>query len=1084
VVLGHDGWLYLALGDRGCKVTRPEGDRLVLEGGGILRCRPDGRDLHVFATGLRNIYDVALDEELNVFVRDNENDGGTYKVRVCHSFFGADHGYTYLYDGRPDEALAPLADLGLGSSAGGVCYLERQFPAEYRGNLFFCEWGRAVVRSVPRRSGASFAPIKETDFAFGAANDPYGFRPTDLVVDRDGALFVADWADGQRPRRGRGRIYRITHESKTEAEKTNLAGLDELVVRLDSESHHRRVDAQEALARRGQEGLAAAWSWLDGNRLGVRGRLHLIWLLTRSQGRAAMAKLYAVAAKDRDPRVRAQAVRALADLADPVLVQHRLDAAAGDHADAARIASVAVGQDARVMLEAIIALGRLRWADAPNWLARNVKQLDPALAHAAQWTLRRSGNWPALLKLLDEPDAHPLRLVARRALAGQYEKDIVDGLMQRLEREPDSARRTEYADLLTRVYKKPGAWTYWGFRPAPRPANTVSWERTLAIEQALDGALKGNERLEILRHMQRERVPARTTTLARWLQAESRPEHVSTILAALATRPAEECRPHLESVFQSSKHTLTNRLQAVALFLGVLEGQSDKLLSAAEAVEDGPVLVELLRALATRNTAPAATFLWAKLGSANPEVRAAALAALAERMAPQSAAAAGKLLEDADAGVRAAAARAAGKLALKSAADRLLELTRDPSPDVRRASFDALGRLRDPRALPQAVAALGDRATAPKGLDYLAELGMPEHARPVVELARREPSMDILGGAGRALKTWLSRDKLSVGERRRVLDALAEIQGHSGIFLGWHMSAGSPERTAKLISHVSAAPELAAFVEAPPRWDIVMSAGMEARVRLAPVQEEPAAWVGVSEAIVEGPVVVEFFTASTGLETIRLNDQVIFQRQRPGAIGPDSDRFEARLAKGRNRLVVRLTDVKGKAEFQLRFRRKSARPEHEHLARAALSRAGDPEHGRQVFFNAEKSQCVKCHRVGDQGERIGPELTALGSRFPKVYIIESILEPSRTIAPSFETLGVVLKNGKVLYGIKVEETDRSITLVDSQLQKYVVNQADIEERQVHPTSTMPEGLEKRLTEDEFVDLISYLANLKERRARD
>ena len=127
-------------------MQRPEGDRLVLEGGGILRCRPDGRDLHVFATGLRNIYDVALDAELNVFVRDNENDGGDYKIRVCHSFFGADHGYPYLYYERPAEALPPLADLGLGSSAGGVCYLERHFPPEYRGNLFFCEWGKSLVR--------------------------------------------------------------------------------------------------------------------------------------------------------------------------------------------------------------------------------------------------------------------------------------------------------------------------------------------------------------------------------------------------------------------------------------------------------------------------------------------------------------------------------------------------------------------------------------------------------------------------------------------------------------------------------------------------------------------------------------------------------------------------------------------------------------------------------------------------------------------------------------------------------------------------------------------------------------------------
>ncbi len=169
VVVGHDGWLYLAMGDNGVDVLRPEGDRLVLNGGGILRCRADGRDLHVFATGLRNIYDVALDAELNVFVRDNENDGGTYMIRVCHSFHGADHGYPYLYADRPDEALPPLADLGLGSSAGGVCYLERQFPPQYRGNLFFCEWGRSVVRYPLQRAGSALRRVKEIEFAAGAA---------------------------------------------------------------------------------------------------------------------------------------------------------------------------------------------------------------------------------------------------------------------------------------------------------------------------------------------------------------------------------------------------------------------------------------------------------------------------------------------------------------------------------------------------------------------------------------------------------------------------------------------------------------------------------------------------------------------------------------------------------------------------------------------------------------------------------------------------------------------------------------------------------------------------------------------------
>src|SRR5262249_51431687 len=247
VVAGHDGWLYLAMGDNGVDVKRPEGDRLVLHGGGILRCRPDGRDLHVFATGLRNIYEVALDAELNVFVRDNENDGGTYMIRVCHSFHGADHGYPYLYDERPDEALPPLADLGLGSSAGGVCYLETQFPQEYRGNLFFCEWGRSVVRYAPQRSGSGFAPLKALEFGSGAADDPHGFKPTDIIVQSDGTMMVSDWCDGQRPKRGRGRIYRIVPDNIRAL--PTLVGHDWMFRRLNSESYHVRCGAQDEILR-------------------------------------------------------------------------------------------------------------------------------------------------------------------------------------------------------------------------------------------------------------------------------------------------------------------------------------------------------------------------------------------------------------------------------------------------------------------------------------------------------------------------------------------------------------------------------------------------------------------------------------------------------------------------------------------------------------------------------------------------------------------------------------------------------------------------------------------------------------------
>jgi putative membrane-bound dehydrogenase-like protein len=1096
VVAGHDGWLYLALGDHGCDVKRPEGDQLVLEGGGVLRCRPDGSDLHIFATGLRNIYDVALDEELNVLLRDNENDGGDYKIRVCHSFFGADHGYPYLYSERPEEALPPLADLGLGSSAGGLCYLEQQFPAEYHGNLFFCEWGRAVVRYSLRRSGAAFAPVTETDFAAGAADDPYGFKPTDLVVDRDGSLFVADWADGQRPRRGRGRIYNIrpigpAGEKPTARPKgrDEPADLDQLLVRLDSESYSERCQAQEGIERSGKDGLASVVAALDKKRLGVRGRLHAVWVVAKVGGPAMVKQLFALAKADPEPRVQAQAIRAIADLTDPGLVKHRIGAGAGDAAIAKRLAFLGGASEPQVLLEIVIALGRLRWPDAPAWLAMNVKLFDPTLAHAAQQTLRRAGNWPAVLKLLDEPSTEPTRAIALRAVADQYEASLVDSLIDRLRRETDATRRREYADALTRVCKKPASpWTYWGFRPPPRPANTVAWERTEAIEQALRQALADPDktvRRDVLRRMVREKIPAPMPVLGRWLEEERQPDSVAAILAALGERPAAESRPHLESVIREREHAAANRLLAVALFTAGLDAPSqERLLTTAEAVEDGPILAELLRAIGKRHTLQTAgPLLLRKATSLDAEVRAAAVTSLADLEVGEAGDRVRKLLDDPDARVRSAAALAAGKLALGSAALQLRHLARDAAAEVRRSCLEALRRLRDPGALPVVLAALSDRETALKALDYLGELGGPEQVKAVTELTRREPSVEVLNAVGKVLTGWAAKEGLTAAERQEIEHGLSEIHGVSGVLLGWHVRGPfAADAAADLIAKLASGQELPTGKEPARGWRRVLSAGLDARISLGPGTKEDS-WLGCCEITVPEVAQVEFMTSSSGLETIWLNGKEAFRRDRPGITGPYPDRFEATLGPGTNRVLVRLSGVKEKAEFQLRFRRKSATAEQERLARAALSRGGNPERGRQLFLNAEKSLCLKCHRVGDQGERVGPDLTGLGSRFSKVAIVESILEPSRVVSPSFETTTVTLTNGKVLSGLKVAETETSITLVDNLAQKQIVAKADIDAQRKQPTSTMPDGLEKRLTEEEFVDLISFLVNLKEPRGQ-
>src|SRR5439155_8664161 len=134
-------------------------------------------------------------------------------------------------------------------------------------------------------------------------------KPTDLVVERDGSLIVVDWADVQRPRRGRGRVYRIRYTgtgSKASAstpvppEKGNMEGW---IGWLDSQSYYERIQAQAEIERHGREGIVALTNVLSKDKLGVKARLHAVWILARHGGEDALEKLFALAKTDRDRRV-------------------------------------------------------------------------------------------------------------------------------------------------------------------------------------------------------------------------------------------------------------------------------------------------------------------------------------------------------------------------------------------------------------------------------------------------------------------------------------------------------------------------------------------------------------------------------------------------------------------------------------------------------------------------------------------------------------------------------------------------------------------------------------------------------------
>ncbi len=97
LIRGHDGRIYFSFGDRGVCVTNREGVVLnVPDTGGVLRCEPDGRNLEIFCTGLRNPQELAFDDLGNLWTVDNDT-AGADPCRVLHLVEGGDYGWRMSY---------------------------------------------------------------------------------------------------------------------------------------------------------------------------------------------------------------------------------------------------------------------------------------------------------------------------------------------------------------------------------------------------------------------------------------------------------------------------------------------------------------------------------------------------------------------------------------------------------------------------------------------------------------------------------------------------------------------------------------------------------------------------------------------------------------------------------------------------------------------------------------------------------------------------------------------------------------------------------------------------------------------------
>ncbi len=145
----------------------------------------------------------------------------------------------------------------------------------------------------------------------------------------------------------------------------------------------------------------------------------------------------------------------------------------------------------------------------------------------------------------------------------------------------------------------------------------------------------------------------------------------------------------------------------------------------------------------------------------------------------------------------------------------------------------------------------------------------------------------------------------------------------------------------------------------------------------------------------------------------------------------------------------------------------------------AMGRDGSPERGRALFNDPARAACVKCHSVDGTSSKAGPDLRAVGDKFPRRELIQAILEPSSTIAVGYGTTVVELKNGDQFEGILKSATDTELDLVGSDGKHVKLATRDIKEQRGATVSLMPEGLHLTMSQPEFTDLIEYLVSLKD-----
>lgn len=139
------------------------------------------------------------------------------------------------------------------------------------------------------------------------------------------------------------------------------------------------------------------------------------------------------------------------------------------------------------------------------------------------------------------------------------------------------------------------------------------------------------------------------------------------------------------------------------------------------------------------------------------------------------------------------------------------------------------------------------------------------------------------------------------------------------------------------------------------------------------------------------------------------------------------------------------------------------------LKSACITGSGDAMHGKQVF----SKYCTPCHRIGDQGALIGPQLDGIGQRGLD-RLCEDILDPNRSVDRAFRVTLLTLKSQDVVSGLLRRDEGELLVVADSTGKEVRVPKSDVQSQRESDTSLMPDNFGEVMTQTDFVDLTKFL----------